>query len=362
MSIFKLFTIAILFSTLLFSTTYENASSKSTKKWHVLKEFSNGKIKNIYDKYKKSRVIQFKGDGTKSVYILTPKKKSFKKKKNETIFEWEMNFKEDFVIMIGMYTVKGKRYLIYTSGENNSYLQYGLGSDSTSGKWKKYSRDLQKDLEYFDKYNKLISVSSFVVKGSGRVDNIRMIKSKKVVKKEKMIKIEKNTTIKKSPKVEKKIEAKIEEKNNKIETNRPPVIHIKGDNPIFLKNGERYKELGATANDSYGSKLKVIISQDIDIFKDGEYSVIYMATDNNGNSALDRRVVRVGNVPKETKQPIISDSVDNNKEEEIVQREDDDVDLQQRALEILDWEKQLASREQELENKKNINYPSRPGL
>lgn len=353
MSIFKLFAISIILSTLLFSTTYENASSKSTKKWHLLKQFAKGKIKNIYDKNKKSRVIQFKGDGTKSVYILTPKKKSFKRKKNETIFEWEMNFKEDFVIMIGMYTVKGKRYLIYTSGENNSYLQYGLGSDSILGKWKKYRRDLQKDLEYFDKYNKLISVSSFVVKGSGLVDNIRMSIPKKIVKKEKIIKIEK------SPKVEKKIE----EKNNKIETNRPPIINIKGDNPIFLKNGERYKEFGATATDTHGSKLKVIISQYINIFKDGEYSVIYMATDNDGNSALDRRVVRVGNVAKESKkQSSLINKIDSEKEEEIVAIEDDDVDLEQRALEILEWEKQLESREREIENKKNLNYPSRPGL
>jgi hypothetical protein len=345
---------------------YENASNKKNNKWHVLKYFSKGVIKNIYDKKKKSRVIQLKGNATKSVYILMPKKKSFQRKKGEDIFQWEMNFDEDFVIMIGMHTLKGKRYLIYTSGEEDSYLQYGLGEDSTSGKWKQYSRNLQEDLEHFDRYNKIISVNSFVIKGSGRVDNIEMVKSKKSKKKVPSL------VLLSTPKlIDKKTKEPIIESNKVKINNQPPVIYLEGANPMILKKGEPYIEPGATAKNRDGSTVVVTISEDIDIFKNGEYSVIYMATNRAGHSAVDRRRVRVGVVQEEKENSFVSESSDDrNSELPPEEEEEEGVDLEQRALEILDWEKQLASREQELDREKslrenpssNISYPSRPGL
>ena len=375
MNALKLFALPLLFilsSSFLFSTTYENASSKKTRKWHVFERFSKGVIKNIYDKKKKSRVIKFSGDGTKSVYILMPKKKSFPRKKGENTLQWEMNYREDFVIMIGMHTLKGKRYLIYTSGDKDSYLQYGLGADSTSGQWKKYSRNLQEDLEHSDRYNKIMSIDSFVIKGSGMVDNIKMIKSKKKVKplpKPTLPKVPKEKILKIDKKLEKKEKAKkVETVKPKI-NNQPPVIYLKGSNPMVLKKGERYIEPGATAKNRDGSPVPVSISEDIDIFKDGEYSVIYMATNRAGHSAIDRRRVRVGTVIEEKEHSSVSESVNDTPVDAPLEIEEE-VDLEQRALEILDWEKQLASREQELEQEKAsrtnsssaVQYPSRPGL
>jgi len=366
----------ILFPSLLFSTTYENASSKKTDKWHTLKHFSGGVIKNIYDKKKKSRVIKLDGNATKSAYILMPKKKTFKQKKGENIFQWEMNYNEDFVIMIGVYTLKGKRYLIYTSGDKDSYLQYGLGADSTSGKWKKYSRNLQEDLESSDKYNEIISVNSFVIKGSGMLDNIKMVKYKKRVKKlpvPTVPKVIKEKTVKIEKKIEKKNDKEIVKENifKDVEVNKstqPPIIYIKGDNPMILKKGERYVEQGAIAKNKDGSSVSVSISEDIDIFKDGEYSVLYMAKNSAGDTAIDRRRVIVGNLVEEKKKERIftldtRDKIDNNFDAPL-EVENEDVDLEQRALEILDWEKQLALREEELNRDKDspMNYPSRPGL
>ncbi len=363
----------LLLTSLLFSTTYENASNRKTDKWHVLKYFSTGVIKNVYDKKKKSRVIRLSGNGTKSVYILMPKKKSFKRKKGENIFQWEMNYREDFVIMIGMHTIKGKRFLIYTSGDKDSYLQYGLGDDSISGKWKKYRRNLQEDLEHSDRYNKIISIDSFVIKGSGMVDNIKIVKSKKRVKKH-AVPIVPKVIKKETLKIEKKSDEKSKEPIKKItksnKSSQPPVIYLKGDNPMILKKGERYIEAGATAKNRDGSNVPVSITEDIDIFKDGEYSVIYMATNSAGDSAVDRRRVRVGTVKEENERLFMSESLDDTTVEAPLEIEEDGVDLEQRALEILDWEKQLASREQELDREKDsqenssstVPYPSRPGL
>ena len=135
---------------------------------------------------------------------------------------------------------------------------------------------------------------------------------------------------------------------------------------MVLKKGERYIEPGATAKNRDGSSVPVSISEDIDIFNDGEYSVIYMATNSGGHSAVDRRRVRIGTVVEEKEKYFVADIIENNSAETPLIMEDEDVDLEQRALEILDWEKQLVSREQELNRKKdspqNINYPSHPGL
>lgn len=353
----------------LFSTTYENASDKKIDGWHVSKYFSKGIVKNIYDKKKRSRVIKLDGNATRTVYMLLPKGKFFKRKREEQFLEWEMNYGEDFVIMIGVNSIKGKRFLIYTSGENNSYLQYGLGSDSCSGQWKKYRRDLQKDLEQSDRYNKFLNITSFVVKGSGMIDNIKLLKLKETLKEPlpSTAPLSLPVSVKK-PKQDRKIleeerlknEKKISKESN---STSPPTIFINGENPMLLKMGEPYIEFGATAKNSDGSSVIVTISDDIDILKEGEYSVIYMATNSFGDSVIDRRRVIVGKVKNEKKSKKSVISIEESLDE-------DAIDLEQRELEMLEWEKELAFREKELLEEKNrkendnpnINYPSHPGL
>ena len=356
------------------ATTYENASDKKTDGWHILKQFSKGVVKNIYDKKKRSRVIKLEGNATRTVYMLRPKKKIFKRKKEENILEWEMKYNEDFVIIIGVNTIKGERFIIYTSGDKSSYLQYGLGVDSRFGQWKKYRRDLQKDLERYDRYNEFLTINSFVIKGSGLVDNIKMVKLKEALPKSSTVSKSSSTMSKLSSQknsiVSKKLLNKSIKEDKYIESNQnstPPVIHIIGKNPMILKKGEAYIEAGATAKNRDGSLVRVTISDDIDILKEGEYSVIYMATNNAGHSVIDRRRVIVGKIMKEKK---VKES---EKSEEVEEREDLDeeiIDLEQRALEMLEWEKELAFREKELLENKNRrevkppegNYPSRPGL
>jgi len=359
----------------LFSTTYENASDKKIDGWHVSKYFSKGVVKNIYDKKKRSRVIKLDGNATRTIYMLLPKKKIFKRKKEENLFGWEMNFSEDFVIMIGINTIKGKRFLIYTSGNNNSYLQYGLGSDSSSGQWKKYRRNLQKDLAKSDRDNKFLNITSFVVKGSGMVDNIKILKFKETFQEPKLpytAPLSSSISIKKPKPISKILveeKPKIEKKKSKdSNTSTPPTISIKGTNPMILKKGEPYIELGATAKNRDGSLVMVTISDDIDILKEGEYSVIYMATNSFGDSVIDRRRVVVGKVREEKESRKSVASKNNSRIEESL--DEDAIDLEQRAFEMLEWEKELAFREKELLEEKNrkdvnspnMNYPSRPGL
>ena len=343
------FFILIVTPSLLFPTIYEDAENKKTTKWSLLSNNSAGTIKNIYDKNKKSHVIQLLGEQTKSVYILKLSNKEINKK---PLLSWEMNYSEDFVIMVELNTNRGKHTLIYTPGNEDSNLQYGLGTNTTHGLWKSYERDLEKDLNNFVSNSKIISINNFVIKGSGLIDNIQLIAPKKIVEK-----------IKKKKVVEKKV---LQEQAKTTNTNLMPIINLYGKNPTLLQKGEIYIEAGASAIDSNGAELIINISHQIDIFKEGEYSVIYMTTNSIGNSVIDKRRVIVGK---------ISEKKDIKKEEE--PKPEESLELEQRTEELSAWEKELEAREEEFREQKAAkekeipkeplntapeNYPQRPGL
>jgi len=337
----------------LFSTVYENAENKKTDNWYLLKNFSIGNVKNIYDKKKKSRVIELSGESTRTSYRLKPKRGFTKsKKRGEKLLSWEMNFNEDFVIIIEVETRKGRRYLIYTPGDKDSHLQYGLGTDTHSGGWKKYQRNLEADLHYFERDNHIVSIEAFVIRGSGLIDNIEITKESKKDKKRSVKNLKLDSKVKSKNK-ESPLTLKIAEKNSM------PTIFLNGKNPMVLKKGEPYIEPGATAQDRDGSEVMVTISEDIDIFKDGEYTVIYMATNSIGNSVINQRRVRIGDIIKDS-----SLSVKLSDKEEAPEEEPQEIlDLENRALEMSEWEKELALREKELEKKEQQPaLPLRPGL
>ena len=353
----------ILCSGTLYSTVYENADDKKSKRWKVLQSFELGTVSNVYDKIKRSRVIKLKGEGTKSAYFLMRKKNALKNpswnNKKERFLQWEMKFSEDFVILIGLDTQKGKRFLIYIAGEETSYMQYGLGFESTAGRWEHYQRNLQEDLENFESDNTIVTVNSFVIRGSGFLDNIKLTKKRKSLKSKKkkiLLMVEANTT---NPST--RSSEKVESKKKNVHT---PIIYINGDNPMILKKGEKYKELGAIARDENSKELVVNSSHAIDIFVEGEYSVLYMATDSLGNSVIDKRRVRVGNFSEE------KEKVSENSEEKATQDSEDPESLENRELEMMAWERELLLREKEIAQKENrervsgeaSNQPLRPGL
>jgi len=73
----------------------------------------------------------------------------------------------------------------------------------------------------------------------------------------------------------------------------PPVITLKGDNPLILEITKPYEEFGADAIDDVDGEVKVTISSNVDTSKVGEYQVIYTAVDSSGNEAKKIRTVAV---------------------------------------------------------------------
>jgi len=259
---------------------YEDAEDLNSKRWIVVSPNYQGKVSNIFDELKQSRVIKFEGNGTKSIYKLAIPDNLENIQMDNSFFSWEMNYSEDFVILIVLDTLKGKRHLIYTPDAKNSYLQYGLNS-AAKGQWEKYSRNLEKDLQLYEKENKIITIKDFIIKGSGAIDNIQLKRLKTEIA---------------PPIIKKVVETKPKVPLYDYSNDTVPILKLKGNNPLMLKVGEEYMEAGASAKNRDGSEIDIKITDNIDILTEGKYTVIYFATNRLGNSSVDKREVIVGKV------------------------------------------------------------------
>ena len=169
---FQILFFITLANSLLFATIHENAEDAKNKRWKILSPSDTTNVFNYYDEKKKSRIIHLEGEGTKSAFKLDAQDVKIGKSSANYWLSWEMKYSEDFVIMVVVDTNRGKDYLLYTPSSVNSHRQYGLGKDSMNGEWHSFKRNLQEDLSYYDNRITIKSICSFVIRGSGDIDNI----------------------------------------------------------------------------------------------------------------------------------------------------------------------------------------------
>lgn len=188
-----------------FSTLYEDAEDgdiignvpPNVRGWFIYDPTPAGAvITNVYDADKDSRVIKFTGaanSGTNNGYMLGnwyPTLAGNWNNTSEFNVHWCSRYSEQFVVYIRVYTTNyvqfsynghnyntNQRYLYYTSGTGSywnthkSYNYHGLGVP-TNGQWQSFNRDLQADLHDFEPNNNITSVVAFLIRGSGKVDDI----------------------------------------------------------------------------------------------------------------------------------------------------------------------------------------------
>lgn len=70
-------------------------------------------------------------------------------------------------------------------------------------------------------------------------------------------------------------------------------INLLGDNPLTLPVGSTFTDPGATATNSLGQLIDVVVTNNVDATKVGTYNVVYKATDASGNDVEQVRVVNV---------------------------------------------------------------------
>ena len=76
----------------------------------------------------------------------------------------------------------------------------------------------------------------------------------------------------------------------------PPVITLKGANPMNIVQGSTFTDPGATATDDVDGSVPVTASGTVDTSKVGPYTLTYSATDGAGNTATETRIVEVKEV------------------------------------------------------------------
>jgi hypothetical protein len=75
----------------------------------------------------------------------------------------------------------------------------------------------------------------------------------------------------------------------------PPVITLRGGNPVTIECGGAYADTGATATDNKDGNItsRIVVENNVDTPKVGTYQVIYRVTDAAGNAATATRTVKV---------------------------------------------------------------------
>lgn len=144
--------------------------------WSIFTD-TKGTISNIKSKYGE-HTIKLSGKGMKTGYMISLRTLN----EDFQTVGWDMKYSEDYAIYFLVNTTHGVKYLRYSAlnndeGEEGRYISFALGSQSKNGKWHSYRRNLQKDLNRFEPYNTILSINAFMIRGSGEVDNIRVIKN-----------------------------------------------------------------------------------------------------------------------------------------------------------------------------------------
>jgi len=161
------------------SKLYEDAEDGTTLGWDIYDNDPSGaSVTNVYDTERANQVIECKGNLTNNGFRLRNSGGSYWNDSAFKVLEWSMKYSENFVVYIAAQTKNGFRYLYYTPVDtdnlgNDTYVHHGLGSHLVDGKWHTIVRDLAYDLKQAQPDNELQAVLGFLIRGSGRVDDIK---------------------------------------------------------------------------------------------------------------------------------------------------------------------------------------------
>lgn len=78
---------------------------------------------------------------------------------------------------------------------------------------------------------------------------------------------------------------------------KAPKLKLKGNSTVYMPINTEYKELGFTVTDNYDKNIasKVVVTNNVDMNKNGTYVVNYSVTDSSGNTdTAERRVIVYG--------------------------------------------------------------------
>jgi len=159
---------------------YEDAEDEQTLGWAVYDGPAAGvTFSNRFDDKIGSRAIDIFRDGTQGLW-LTKDNGIHWNDQELSVISWRMQFAETFLVYIDVQTNFGHRYMQYSPMNydplgTGEYVIHGLGLDAVDGAWHTIVRDLQADLEEAQPGGQILAVNRFLIRGSGRLDEIRLM-------------------------------------------------------------------------------------------------------------------------------------------------------------------------------------------
>lgn len=160
----------------------EDAEDGTIEGWSVYDNTPAGAtIINVMDAEKGGRVIEVHGEAYNNGFMLGNRNgvEGWGDTASHQI-QWSMNYTEGFVIYIPLETTNGLRYMVYTSengdrGLNGEYIRIGLGGDAADGTWQTFTQNVAAELERYEPGNVIEAMNGFMIRGSGRLDDIQTI-------------------------------------------------------------------------------------------------------------------------------------------------------------------------------------------
>ncbi|MDY6838817.1 MAG: fibronectin type III domain-containing protein [Thermodesulfobacteriota bacterium] len=163
------------------STVYEDAEDGTVDGWYVYDNTPKGmEITNVFDEERQSRVIEFSGAGQDNCGSLRNADLSKWRNDHQFVIQWSLSYTEYFTVYLDVETTAGHRYVYYTAHDHDGlgqgeYVHHGLGTNVIDGRWRTFVRDLRADLRDAQPGVSIIEVNGFLIRGSGRVDDIKLL-------------------------------------------------------------------------------------------------------------------------------------------------------------------------------------------
>ncbi|PJA45857.1 hypothetical protein CO173_04370 [Candidatus Uhrbacteria bacterium CG_4_9_14_3_um_filter_41_35] len=165
------------------ATVYEDGSSGGTAGWSIFDNDPTGTvINNIFEDELHGNVIEFVGGNLNNGYELRNADGSFWQNSSQFTIQWDYNFSTQAYFYVDLNTNKGRQQMVYWPQGDPSWAStaYFFQVVNVQDKWTTVTRDLQADLASKDPDRIITSINRFMVRGSGRVDNIMIFGSQTV--------------------------------------------------------------------------------------------------------------------------------------------------------------------------------------
>jgi len=162
---------------------YEDGEDFALSGWDFCNDDAGGgNINNVFDEDRQRNVIELTGSGLRNCYRLRRPDFTDWNNSSQFVIQWSMKCSEFFRVVLLARTTAGLRYLRYSPVEGNAFLKephfdFGLGGSASDGQWHTFTRDLQADLDMARTGVTILEVKRLLIRGSGRVDDIKMRQS-----------------------------------------------------------------------------------------------------------------------------------------------------------------------------------------